>query len=341
MQNRKGRYRTALMLLISSITLISVILPMMLESKKTCTIFTITKGEQIYFGNNEDWHTDDLILGFFPSEDVHYGAVHFGYYDSNGTAQFQGAVNEAGLAWDVNSLPKSETNPHPEKPFDYFSDRILSRITREAATVEDVRGILEQVDFGESMTYQVHFADSTGDAIIVSNGQNGEITFTALDPDTGFMVSTNFNQARDDNGKPGWRYETAVKMLSGLDPDEINFDSLGKVLDAVHLNMLTTYTLYSDIIDLSNLKIRLYYMSQFDEYAEIDILEGLSEGQHIVRMRDLFSEETLAKGEQAYRRFELKFKAAIIAVVLLSLLIVFGLITFVVKRTKNRTLRDS
>lgn len=82
---------------------------------QTCTIFTVVLNETVLFGNNEDWHSPDPMIGFYPASPDGYGSVHVGFRHSDGSIEFGGAMNDQGLAWDVNSLPNSDLNPHPER----------------------------------------------------------------------------------------------------------------------------------------------------------------------------------------------------------------------------------
>jgi hypothetical protein len=280
-----------------------------------CTIFTASQGGTVLFGNNEDWHSPDLIVGFTAAQPDQYGSIGFGFRHSDGLTEFEGRMNEQGLAWDVNSVPRTRVNPHPERPWSHEEDNYVAKITREAATVEEAMRIAELFDFGESVAFQVHIADATGDAVVLGPGPDGEMTFTRKPEGDGYLVSTNFSLA-DGSDPACWRYETATSMLEDLGASNpLTPEYARDVLDAVHLNMLTTYTLYSNVFDLVNQKVYLNYMSQYGETVEIDLHEELKYGSRVVDMRDLFSPEVAASGDDAYRRFEVRFAAAVIGLV--------------------------
>ena len=50
----------------------------------SCTIFTAAQGEAVLFGNNEDWHNPNPMIGFFPPSSAGFGSIHFGHRDSSG-----------------------------------------------------------------------------------------------------------------------------------------------------------------------------------------------------------------------------------------------------------------
>ena len=308
---------------------------------QSCTIMTIAKDDIVLFANNEDWHSPELLIGFYPASDAGFGSVEVGFRHSDGSIEFGGAVNEKGLAWDINSLPTSALNPHPEKPYSYETDNYFDTISRKAKSVEEAIQIAQEFDFGESMSMQIHVADATGDAVVISAGPDNELAFTRKGRGEGYLVSTNFNLANPDNGTRGWRFETATSMLEKMGGNERVIDYTGSVLEAVHLSNLTTYTMYSYIFDLRNRKIYLYYMAQYNERIELDISDELAKGQRIIEMKELFSQSTVETGDAAYKRFELRFTGAKIAFVLAVLIIAVALSAFVMQKSRKGKLPKS
>ena len=175
--------------------------------------------------------------------------------------------------------------------------------------------IADNFDFGESVAFQVHIADATGDAVVLGPGADGEMTFTRKPEGDGYLVSTNFSLADKDDSSC-WRYDTATSMLEDVGvSDSLTPEYARETLEAVHLNMLTTYTLYSNVFDLVDQKVYLNYMAQYGETVEIDLHEELALGSRVIDMRDLFSPDVATEGDDAYRRFEVRFTAAKIGVI--------------------------
>ena len=227
-------------------------------------------------------------------------------------------------------------NPHPEKTYSYVEDEFLYTISKKAANVEDAIDIAQDFDFGDSMLVQIHIADSSGDAVVISPSLDGEIAFTRKPVDKGYLLSTNFNLATK-KGPVDFRWDTARSMLETLrDRQTLTPEFAGKILNAVHLKSLTTHTLHSNVIDLKNGDIYIYYMSQYNEAARLNIAEELSKGQRIVETRDFFSPETAQAGDASFQKFKFRFAAAVVAVILTGLSLIGGVIVLVSKKLMER-----
>ena len=73
-----------------------------------CSIFTISKNGQAFFGGNDDYINPDNYYWIDPGDAQNYGAIWIGKPDN-----VQQGVNEKGLAYDANGLPRVDVNPHP------------------------------------------------------------------------------------------------------------------------------------------------------------------------------------------------------------------------------------
>jgi hypothetical protein len=302
---------------------------------KSCTIFTAVQDDVVLFGNSEDQHNPNPILGFRPASADGYGSVHFGLRSPGGQISFEGAVNDQGLAWDVNSTPRSKLNPHPERPFYLGTRNYLTTITKEAASVEEAIQIAADFDFGKSLASQIHIGDASGDAVVISAGADGETAFTRKAAGEGYLLSTNFNLAQPERGPVDWRWDAARTRLNALRSRERLTPAYARgILEAVHLRTLTSYTLYSNVVDLRNRRIYLHYMSQFDEVAEIDMAQELAKGQRVTEMRAFFSPATADAGDAAYRRFAARFTAAKITVITAGVALLLGLVFLLVRRPR-------
>jgi hypothetical protein len=303
----------------------------------SCTIFTAARGETVLFGNNEDWHNPNPMIGFFPPSAAGFGSVHFGHRDSSGQINFEGAVNDQGLAWDINSTPRFKLNPYPEKPYYLGTPNYLTTITKEAASVEEAIEIARKFEFGDSFSGQIHVADAAGNAVVISAGPDGEMAFTRKAAGDGYLVSTNFNLAIPEKGPVDFRYDTANSMLEKTSASQaLTPEFAGEILEAVHLKTLTTHTLYSNVNDLQNGNIYLYYMAQYDEVVTLDMAKELLKGQRVVEMRSLFAPATVEAGDSSYRQFELRFRAAQVAAVAVGLALITGVVVIVVKKLNGR-----
>jgi hypothetical protein len=317
------------------------ILGILFLTPDSCTNISLTYAGNVLFANNEDTHFSELVLGFYPAGEQGYGSAHVGFRQPDGKIQYGGAMNDKGLAWDLNTAPRLMLNPHPERPFSHQRDNYLTRITKQAASIEEAIRIAQQFDFGDSMAYQLHIADASGDAVVISAGPDGELAFTRKDDGEGYLLLTNFNPANHSEREVDWRYQTAKAMLEEMNPHgEMIFDYTGSVLEAVHLNTLTSYTLYSNIFDLQNRRIYLYYMSQYDEVVVLDLEDELAKGEHVIEMRDLFSGQTAAAGDAAYQRFETRFFTVKMIVIFGGLACFSSGVAFTTNRIRKQLQRD-
>ena len=309
-----------------------------LESDKphSCTIFTVVQGERVLFGDNWDWHDGNLVIGFYPPSTEGYGSVHFGYKKGAGQS-YSRVVNDQGLAWAVNSIPNGKVNQHPEKQYSHAEDNYFSTISKQAATVEEAIRIAQSFDFEDDLGIQIHIADVSGDAVVIGPGRDGEIAFTRKPAGEGYLLSTNFNLAIPEKGPVDFRWDTASSMLDSLrESQTLSPEFAGEILNAVHLRTLTTHTLTSNVIDLKNGDIYIYYMSQYDEAVKLNIAEELAKGQRVIETRSLFPSNIAKAGDASYHAFETRFRVAQVTVILLGLtLLIFGF-TIAIRKIRNR-----
>lgn len=177
---------------------------------KSCTIFTAVQGDQVLYGNSEDQHNPDPVIGFFPPSSEGYGSVHFGTKAKDGQINFEGAVNDQGLTWYCNSTPKGnlDPDPNPGKPYYLDHPNFLYTITKKAATVDEAIRISKNYHFREALLGQYHIADANGDAVVLSAGPDGKVAFTRKEPGDSYLLSTNFNLAQPEKGPVDFRWGT-------------------------------------------------------------------------------------------------------------------------------------
>jgi hypothetical protein len=277
----------------------------------SCTIFTASYGEKVLFGNNEDYTNPKTYYWVSPSSEGNYGGVYFGFDNLS----LQGGINEKGLSFDANALPKARLNPHPELPAPP-SEWVAETIMKKAATVEeaiDIAGRYKRDNWGIPLKYQIILADATGDAVVISAGTDDELAFTRKKEGDGYLVSTNFNRANPENAYsyPCWRYDKAVEMLDKIeDENDLMVDYFKSILDAVHGEGASNNTLYSNIFDLRNGIIYLYHWHQYDEVVKLNVAEQIERGFGCQRIADLFSQQT---NDKALAEF-LGYKGKIIIV---------------------------
>jgi hypothetical protein len=220
-------------------------------------------------------------------------------------------MNEKGLTFDTNGLPNADMNPHPEKPYSWENENFWYLLLKKCSNVNDAVNIAREFDFGHMMNFQVHVADPSGDAVVISPGANGELSFTRKEPGIKFLVSTNINNANPEHGYvkyPCSRHEIISSMLGKIEKEhDISNEYLASVLDSVHVERATYNTIYSYICDLKKGLLYLYYFHQFNESVLFDLDKELSAGDRTIKITDLVSQKTrdnAMKEYQEYKRLE-------------------------------------
>ena len=260
----------------------------------SCTIFSVSKGGSVFFGNNEDWRNPLTFIWVEPAGDGKYGVLCVGFDDLGP----QGGINEKGLAFDGNALPYIPIKTYPGRiqPSEAIVNKI---ILRKCATVEEAIAMARSYDWGTiysgKFAGQYLLADATGDACVLGFGADGELAVTRKPKGDGFIVSTNFNRVFPENRYytyPCSRYETATRMLEhAVNAGDLTMESLASILDAVHQEGLRAPTLYSNIFDLKNGVAYFYDRHRYDRVARLDVAETIRSKLPPRRIKDLFPPE--------------------------------------------------
>jgi hypothetical protein len=276
------------------------------RTARGCTVFTVAKGGRVFFGGNDDYINPDSYYWVDPGGATGYGAIWIGTPDN-----VQQGVNEKGLAYDANGLPRADVNPHSERTAvvgGYTSYPI--QIMRDCSTVAEVIEWVKTHRWHSYMHDQMQFADAGGDAVIISAGADGELALTRKPPGDGFLVSTNFNVANPGNGYgyPDSRYDTAQELLSQLVSEEggLAAQDAARVLDAVHQDGGASWTLESLVADLRNGVVYLYYFFQFDNPVVLNVAEEIASPRAPGPLSALFPEEVQQEATRRYQRIQTK-----------------------------------
>jgi hypothetical protein len=279
----------------------------------SCTIFSASLGDKVLFGNNEDYYKPKTYLWTDPATNENYGCVYLGFKDY----AHQGGINEKGLCFDANALPKSSMNPHAElisppnyePPYEQYAIWAPVLILRKAATVEEAIEIAKRYQRKNwypnagNISYQLNFADAHGDAVVISVDKKGELAFTRKQKREHYLISTNYNKANPENALeyPCRRYTKAEEMLRAMKSEnDLTVDYFKSILSSVHQEGIFSQTLYSNIFDLKNGIIYLYHRHQFDEEVMLNVEEELAKGETMTRIKDLFSKKIVRDASRKY-----------------------------------------
>jgi predicted dienelactone hydrolase len=254
----------------------------------------------MFFGGNDDYTNRDSTYWVDPGGTTHYGAIYFGKPDN-----VQQGFNEKGLAYDASGLPKVPLTSHPgRKPVYGGYTSYPIQILRECATVAEVIAWVQEHRWHTAMHDQLHFADATGDAVVISAGPDGKVAFTRKPDGDSFLVSTNFNVANPSNGEhPCWRYSRAQEMLSRIESqDELTVDRVAAIMDAVHLESRSGWTIYSVVGDLPQRLVYIHFMFQYDAPIVLDVEAEIARAPAPGPLSALFPPEVVSRADQAHQR---------------------------------------
>ena len=142
--------------------------------------------------------------------------------------------------------------------------------------VEDVIAWFQNIKWEGLLGGQFHYADASGDAVVVGLNSIGQWIFTRID--SNFLVSTNFNVANTSQGYyPCSRYNTATQMLGEITTEEdLNVSACAEILYSVHQEG-TYATKYSNICNPVNLEFYFNSGEEFSTSTKFNLTEELSE----------------------------------------------------------------
>ncbi len=278
-----------------------------MNSASACTIFTIIDQNNIFFGNNEDSTNPNTYIWFQPSNNSEIGVCYLGFDNFIP----QGGLNEMGLAFDTNSIPSCPITPrYPQVEQNEWA---VLYIMKYCSNVCEVIETIPKLYWGSEMGYQVHFADSTGNAVVVHPGINKELNITRLDSARNYLISTNFNLGSQEGSWPCQRYDTAIQLLSNALTNNHSLDikQCFDVLNATHAETAFVNTLYSNVFDLKNRIIYLTYWHQYTEIVLLNLTTELSLGNHSYFLKSLFSEEIQEQAQSEYKSYQLAYSESL------------------------------
>ena len=249
-----------------------------------CTAFMSSEDDVVLVGNNEDYYNPYTRIWFIPSAKGQYGRVYFGYDDWRP----QGGMNDQGLFFDGFATPPLEVMLSKEKS--KYRGNFFDKFMSECATVEAVLDLFDRYNLEFMLKFQLLIVDRTGDSAIIE----GDHIIRKKNP---YQVVTNFYQSRvaykdfpcEWYKRGCLRYQIAENMLRKN--RNVSVEYFRDILKATHQNTLFVRTLYSNIYDLKNGIIHLYYLHNYDHKVTINLNEELKKGRHYYDLPYLFGKK--------------------------------------------------
>lgn len=339
------------------------------EVDRFCSVFTVSQGGTVLFGGNIDLRLGEisdkeLNVTFFPAYEG-YGFVTLGrewHEKGDGSrthTNYSVGMNEKRLTFAGSGVPLTSLSPHPERPFSGSIGDFKVKAMRECSNVASVIELAQNFNFGDSLDGQLHFADSAGDAVVISAGKDGELAFTRKEKGNGFLVSTNFNLADPESGSyPCWRYDTATEMLEEIGSEhDLTIDYAAIILEATHVEGMRVNTAVSYVFNLKNGDIYLYYVHQFNDAIRMNFEEKMAEIDESFQSSgsifsapvnyeihnswvsyfifELFPEEIIKIGRCEIQGYKREYYLCMAVKVIVVVVILSGLSLFSYKRVKN------
>jgi len=246
-----------------------------LMPEQACTVLFATDGESSFGGNNEDFLNPLTKAWFIPGANGGYGRVYFGFEDLHA----QGGMNDQGLFFDGLSIDQPcAVDTRGKEP---YPGNLVDKILCECATVDCAIEQFERYYGSEVWFWQFMFGDATGVSAIVESS-------AVLRQEGSYQVATNTRQStttQEQALRTDWRYREATHRLEAA--NAVGLDMMTDALDAVH-TAGGVNTLYSNVYDLNERVVYLYYFHDFDHAAMIDLAAEWERGFHIVDIASLF-----------------------------------------------------
>ena len=253
-----------------------------------CTIVTMAKNGVVLAGNNEDYTEPRTKIWFIPASKEAYGRVYVGFDHAPIHDSFQGGMNDQGLFMDMNAVNPTGWKGDPGKPS--FQGELVEQILSYYSTVNEVVEFFQQHNVPDLNILRMPVADAKGNSVIIEWGK-GQLQF--LFKEGCYQISTNFIQSNYENPEdyPCQRYKIADRILRNAKAASV--DVIRSVLSATHFEY-SSQTLYSNICDLKNKRIHLYFFHNFEEEVVFDLDKELKKGEAAYPIPSLFATKPFA-----------------------------------------------
>ena len=310
------------------------------QSALACSNFKVSDGTTVLYGNNEDegLTITEVYITVIPGTDDSYGSIHVGY-DHVVASTIQGGMNEMGLAYDGSAVPFVELNPHDER--EPYSNLMGIVFMEKCATVDDVIQLMSTHSVYTPLgNGQWFFADKNGDSLTVSPSKSGEWVYTKNNANIDVISNYNIIEpSMGDLGAGKERIQIAQNKLETiLTQDNLSVDRVSTVLESIHQEGGDINTIYSNIFDLTNGIVYLYYFHQFEEVITLNLEEELAKGFYQQRIPDLFSQEVRDRAfseSNSYKRVFGPDFLIFFATIILDLILLVKLSKLVILMSKS------
>ncbi|MDR2084174.1 MAG: C45 family peptidase [Bacteroidales bacterium] len=260
-------------------------------------MYKVTANGKTMVGNNEDSWGRDARIWFEQGINGKFGVVCVGY--ARKQPRPDGAMNEYGLAFDAFTM-QHKANIHEKDPNKKdFSYTHIKTIMQQCKTVDEVYTFLEELNlhilngspiFNGGMLL---FVDKTGKYLVV---EASKMTFGNDDK----FVLANFSicDTKDFSTIKLERYRKGITFLNNKKLDtSLSFCTALSDTMSVNRAKVGDGTLYTNIYDLDEGLIYLYFFHDFSKRVTFNLKEELAKGDHSYNFTELFP------GNKNYQKF--------------------------------------
>lgn len=254
-----------------------------------CSMYKITRNGKTIVGNNEDWLSPNSQFWFEAGEANNYGVMYMGLLNDFA----QGAINDAGLVFDVFANPDLPIE-NTEGKLDISISVAIRKIMQTMSTVEEVETYLKTINLSSLSSSQIVFVDQSGTYLIVEGDE-----FIAGDESEKAFSNFYYSQIESVEEVDLENFQNGLKFLNSSEGNA----STPYCSDAMkHLANNDLFgTQYSTIYDLNTLKIRVYLFHDYSQFIDLDLTKELKKGNHKVMIADLFPKDSI--GYKHYNKY--------------------------------------
>ncbi|HKM35740.1 MAG TPA: hypothetical protein VJY54_13510 [Lachnospiraceae bacterium] len=267
------------------------------QNVMACTVFSVTLDDGTVLScNNEDWmYSIGNTVKISEPDSESYGRVCF--YNSS---YVQGGMNEYGLFYDGASCPATEV-PYDKEKKDLGYDLGETALAK-CKTVKEVEEFFSGYNIPNGFCDHLLFADALGN-VAVFEWVEDKFHVIWKDAEKKHQVITNFWLSDPTlGGYPCSRYNMVEEALS---TEETTFELCESILNKAKQDWGDGGTLYSNICNLSEREVYLFYRGDQKQTYQINLineLETMDPGTcEMIDMQELCCGETLDEKEAEKR----------------------------------------
>lgn len=250
------------------------------QNINACTIFNITMDGKTLVGNNEDFIYSDSKVWFIPKTEDSYGYMLFGF--GSNSYWPMGGMNSEGLFFDDALTPSINFKYDPNKITTNHS--VAELMLKKCSTTEEAIRFLKNYNINTLKISHMMIVDKLGKSAIIEWCEDSICVFVK---EKNYQILTNFNIYSKPAIVDYGRYGVCERYLRNCNTASIDY--VKKILNAVHQKGEYT-TVYSNIYDLTERKVYVYYRHNFSYKYVFDIKEELDKGWHMIDLTILFPE---------------------------------------------------